>query len=115
LYYLYSNTIKYEGEYPVNFIVENNGANLYQVPGIIYREDGKVIETKDIKYQIDMNELPFLEWSMYPDFKKLVPNIEVSRGCKSVCNFCTNYHAYGNQYRSKPAKRIFEEIKHTLK
>jgi len=107
--------IKYEGEYPVNFIVENNGANLYQVPGIIYREDGKVIETKDIKYQIDMNELPFLEWSMYPDFKKLVPNIEVSRGCKSVCNFCTNYHAYGNQYRSKPAKRIFEEIKHTLK
>lgn len=107
--------VKYEGEYPVNFIIENDGKNLNNIPGIIYRKNGEIIETKDIRYQINMDKLPFLEWSMYPDFKRLVPNVELSRGCKSVCNFCTNYHAYGNKYRSKSAKRIFDEIKHTLK
>lgn len=107
--------IKYEGEYSANFILNNEGKYLEQVPGIIYRENGQIIETKDERYKVEMEDLPLLNWRMYPDFKSLVPNIELSRGCKSVCNFCTNYHAYGYKYRSKPAEKIFDEIIYTLK
>ncbi|MBA7480533.1 hypothetical protein ES707_15995 [subsurface metagenome] len=107
--------VKYEGEYATNYILENEGRNLKELPGIIYRDKGQIHKTKDERIMVDLDKLPLPQWSLYPDFKKMVPNIELSRGCKSVCSFCTNYYAYGFNYRSKSAKRILEEVQFTLK
>lgn len=106
--------IKYEGEYPVEQIMSRNGKNLSDIPGILYRENGRIIETENIRSRLPMDQLPPLEWQLYPEYRRLVPNVEISRGCSAVCSFCTNYHAYGFHYRSKSAKKIVEDIDRTL-
>lgn len=34
------------------------------------------------------DQLPNLDYTQYPDFKKFVPYVEESRGCFSKCNYC---------------------------
>ncbi len=84
---------------------------LDSVKGIAFRKNGKIIETSKNSL-IELDSLPEIDYSLYPDYKKYFPLIEESRGCGFKCAFCTNANFYKTT-RFKSAKKILAEIEKT--
>ncbi len=59
---------------------------------------------------IDINEMPFIKFELYPDYLSYAPYIEESRGCYGECEYCTNLPMNGKNYRKKESKRFLEEL-----
>lgn len=89
-----------EGEEALLAIVERNGEDLTDVPGLLYRLAGKVVETERARPTLELDSLP------YPDYGKLEGFPEAyklpifnypkgpgttaisSRGCPYQCSYC---------------------------
>ncbi len=103
-----------EGEHTVipffRAILQNDGA-LSSIPGLSYREGGK-IRTNDLPIPLcDLNELPQWDDRLYvkTPSSSLSMAIEVGRGCPYNCVFCP----LGRQtFRMKSPQRIVEDILH---
>ncbi len=63
---------------------------------------------------IDLNEMPFLKYDLYPNFLTYPPYVEESRGCYGSCEYCTNYSINGKKYRKKDSERFLEELKYAI-
>lgn len=112
-----------EGEETVLEIIDSfeNGRSLADIPGIVYREDKKVIETKHRHYLEDLDSLPFPAWDLfnvkdtyclfpshYSVFKaKRVASVYTTRGCPFQCTFC--YTEKGVRQRS--VENVIQEFK----
>ncbi|MHC4657062.1 MAG: B12-binding domain-containing radical SAM protein [Planctomycetota bacterium] len=105
-----------------------NGADLKNIKGISYKQDGQVIRTADRPPISDMDTLPIPAWSKVPmhlyglgakNHPGLV-SIEHSRGCTDNCSFCTLWKHMGKPstngstikpyFRTKSAERSLEEV-----
>ena len=53
-----------------------------------------------------------LDYSLYPNFRRLWPVIEESRGCPYRCDFCANPLQGGAAIRFKAAELLFSEVQH---
>lgn len=103
-----------------------NGESFRQVPGIVFKENGRIIfnPRRPIVPQID--ELGFPNWSLfelekYNNFASINVNwfsegeilsypLNAARGCPFHCNFC--YHVFkGQKYRRYSDEAIITEIK----
>jgi len=110
-----------EGEEPL-FLLISNYENYQTIPGLIYKNNEKIIWNRNDEY-IDLNILPFPDFQSY--FKELnicsndikqyyslygrIP-IELSRGCWwNNCTFC-NVRAYNKKYREKRIERFVKEL-----
>lgn len=98
--------VKSYGEEFFKDILENN-VNICDCKSIIYKSsEGKLIENKE---SIAALPLPIYDHTLYPDYLKFVPSIEVSRGCNKNCAFCTNNKT--KQIRKSTDKIIAEIAK----
>ena len=90
--------IKNDGEHPILGLAKHfeNGRGLKGIHGIYFKNNGKIIETKEEK-PFDMDELDHVKWDILP--KKIKDkiktgyfggNIHTSRGCPHRCTFCIN-------------------------
>lgn len=98
------------------------GETLNDLLGVIFRlESGESIKNAPQPYIKDLDELPFPAYDLIPDislysprpqnYKKLpVISIITSRGCPGQCTFCDR-NVFGNRYRVRSARSVFEEIK----
>lgn len=79
--------IKYDGEpFFKNIILD--GMAIHDCPGIIYKNNnGQFVDTKR---DVFLASLSAYDHTLYPDYKKFVPSLEVSRGCNNNCVFCSN-------------------------
>ena len=105
------------------------GDSLSNVAGIAYLEKGEYVQSIERPLIDDLNEIPFIDWSLwdldtylhrsrevvsepYPmarDKIRAMP-INTARGCPFRCSFC--YHAFWDKkYRVRSPERIAEEIK----
>ena len=108
------------------------GQNLSSVPGIVFKNENRLVETEKRENIKNLDEVPFPAWDLlsmdiYLDnpvwggaannssgFKKDVNitksmNIISSRGCPYSCNYC--YHLFGkSSYRFRSAQNIIDEI-----
>lgn len=91
---------------------------LHEVPGIGFREEGNLVQTKPPGLLEELDQLPMPEYDDYFDAIRgsdIDPQMyfESSRGCwwgqKHLCTFC-GLNASGLQYRRKSPERTVREI-----
>jgi anaerobic magnesium-protoporphyrin IX monomethyl ester cyclase len=118
--------IKGEYEQAIPIVVEAlaNKNSLSEVPNIVYKEEGKIIESSITKKP---DELLF-NFDRYPDYDKIEMSryfgdgywnnmpyrelnwgvIQGSRGCPYKCSFC--YKFWGNKFRKRQPESIVGEM-----
>ena len=72
--------------------------------------------SKDMKLRIDLDSLPFPDYSDYDISEYLTPggiSAEISRGCVAKCVFCTEVHFW--KYRGRMSGSLLEEIEYQHK
>ena len=91
---------------------------LKNIPGILYKENGKFRKTDFSKWSDRLDEIPFpardlMKNELYPrpDTGEPMATIQVSRGCPSGCTYCLTPIISGKSLRKRSTENIFAEIK----
>ncbi len=99
-----------------------SGRNLSNVKGIVYRDNGNLIQTSRREYISDLDSLPMPAWDLLPSLdksycppahtvKRLPATLMVtSRGCPARCTFCDR-SVFGNTIRANSAEYVVEMMK----
>lgn len=124
--------VRGEGEITFADILEKyetkNGNDLSKVQGITFRDNGKIIQTKDRPPIEDLDALPFPAYhllnmddykywyrlfSVFEMEKNSIPfsYMHTSRGCPYNCAFCASRALWGQKCRSRSPENIIDEIK----
>jgi radical SAM superfamily enzyme YgiQ (UPF0313 family) len=105
--------VRYEGEvltWQILSSLANQTADLKHISGIVFRYKSKIISTEGAGPQIDLDNLPFLNYRLFPNFVKYVPRLEESRGCPFDCWFCSNASVFTRKVRYKTVDRLINEL-----
>lgn len=104
--------VKYEGEITTEVIINRikEGRDLVGIPGIIYRSGKELVENNDYPQFVDLDDLPPLDYQLYPNYLKFTPYIEESRGCCFNCQFCTSNWCNQGKIRIKSAEKFLAEF-----
>jgi len=96
-------------------------SSLAQVPGLIWRNNGKTIINEQIFVE-DLDTLSMPSWDLIkPDTYPLAPHgaffknypiapIIITRGCPYSCTYCAGHLVSGKKIRSRSIKSVIEEI-----
>ncbi len=124
-----------DGENPlltlVNKLSNNDIESCKKIPNIWSKIDGNIFKNQ-IGLGIDMDELPFPDWSIFEEQSLYSPmqgrvyktmGLETQRGCPYTCTFCNSpannivYKAETGStfYRKKSVKRVREELEFMVK
>lgn len=108
-----------EGDFTLAELV--SGKCLKEIPGIVYKDDGKFVHTAPRSLIKDLDDIPFPALDLYdakryrhPRFmarRNPVAYMETSRGCYGACNFC---NARRTKLRRKSVARVIEEMRYIL-
>jgi anaerobic magnesium-protoporphyrin IX monomethyl ester cyclase len=105
--------VRHEGEvlsWEIFKRIVNKVSDLESIPGIIFRSGSKIVSTGKIGPQLDLGDLPFLDYTLFPGFSKFVPRLEESRGCPFDCLFCSNASVFSHKVRYKTPRRLIDEL-----
>lgn len=111
--------IQGEGEITFEEIInklEKNG-NIDFCLGAIFKKDGRVIDYGDRPLILDLDSLPFADFSDFDFSRYMEPfrlPLSLSRGCPNRCIFC-NEMPYWRRFRIRKAEKVFVEIKYQMK
>lgn len=92
------------------------------VAGLVYRENGEIIQNERRPLIGDLDSLPFPAYHLLPDLncyktrarKKPVASIFTSRGCPFQCVYCSS-NIFGKKYRMRSPQNVLEEIDYLVK
>ncbi len=104
--------VKGEGETAAYQIISNlkQEKSLTNLPSILYRNKGELTDNLALPFEkVDLDKLPFLKYTMYPDFREFSPHVEESRWCPFRCNFCTS-GVMSDGIRYKSMSRFVDEV-----
>jgi len=97
----------------LNFLKGN--CNLKDVPGLVYKKNGKVFQNKEVEL-IDLNDLPILNYNLLSPktlkFDLIILN--TSRGCPYRCIFCVNIALHNHKWRFQESAKILEELDYII-
>jgi len=102
-------------------IFRQENPDLSQIPGLYYRENGKVTTGGLPIPRCDLDTLPYWDDRLLPVFdetpaqrqsKRYSMPIDVGRGCPFRCTFCCTSRFWNRMYRLKSPERIVEEIQY---
>ncbi|SVE11469.1 uncharacterized protein METZ01_LOCUS464323, partial [marine metagenome] len=90
--------------------------DLHNVKGICFEEDGQVITTPQRPF-VDMDSLPFLDWSLLGDevlnnVRGKIIRVQTSRGCPFRCTFCINVVTKNRSMRYRDPKLVVDELEY---
>ena len=115
-----------EGEYPMLKLANalSSKSSLSGIKGLMYRQDGKVINGEKCEFISDLDELPFparqllklRKYKPIPNDERKLPKIQMvsSRGCPYGCIFCDK-NVFGRKYRSNSPEYVVTEIEEVVK
>ena len=109
-----------EGELGIVSLLKNlKKDNLDQVPNLVYRERGKIIENEESAVQ-NLDDIPFPDFSDYnlKDYFTPQPVVStlLSRGCYwGACSFCAVHKTFSKPYRIRSISNIIHELKNYQK
>lgn len=99
----------------------NNSEKLKQTEGLVFKENGKIINTGNTNYIKNLDELPFPARNLTP-YKKYssllarknpITTMFTSRGCPYQCSFCDRPNM-GKGFRARSAKNVVDEMEECL-
>jgi radical SAM superfamily enzyme YgiQ (UPF0313 family) len=104
-----------EGELGIVGLLKNlKKKNFSQVPGLVYRKEGRIIENKDLPVR-NLDDIPFPDFNDY-NLKKyftgqpLVSTL-FSRACFwGACTFCAQLKTYSRPYRRRSIANLMSEL-----
>jgi radical SAM superfamily enzyme YgiQ (UPF0313 family) len=117
--------IRGEGEITLQEVVESIeknefDKNKFNIPGLKFLDDGKIISTGWRKLISDLDSFPDPDYDFvnieaykkiwYGHHKYFSMNISTTRGCPYSCNWCAK-PLYGRSYTSRSAQNVAEQIK----
>ncbi len=105
----------------VRYMVRPDAVRLGDIPGLIWREDGK-INMNPPYYNEKLDALGYPDWNLinpchypfqtsYLTKSKIVAPLLITRGCPFQCTFCAVRSITGDTIRSHSVDYIIEEIK----
>lgn len=97
----------------------DNGGDLGQIKGLVYRERGEIIVNEERAFIEDLDSLPIPLHELLPVDEYQLPYIGKrytfvlhSRGCPNACHFCRQTVMWKSQPRLRSPESICEELKY---
>ncbi len=100
---------------------------LDSVSGIVFRKDGKTVTTPQKGRIIDVDELPWPAWDLFPlenylgngfglgaGNRRAMPMI-ATRGCPFQCTFCSSPFMWTTRWIPRSPEKVLDEIQHYQK
>jgi radical SAM superfamily enzyme YgiQ (UPF0313 family) len=105
--------VRGEGEITLVEVLEalENKKKLSEVEGITFRENNQVIRNPDRPLIKDLDQLPFLDYSLVPRLEMYEGRIEGGRGCPFSCAFCATARICRKTFRVKSPQRLVQELR----
>ena len=112
--------VRGEGEIPMVALAAHfeGGCGLDQVPGLSWRDKGRMVHNPLPEKPVDLDELPIPDLSLIQGFMKngsfsgtVVP-IQTTRGCPYNCTFCSVTGMFGRKVRRRSPENIVRELEH---
>ena len=100
-----------EGEYTRKDLV--SGKTLSEIPGLMWRDSGKVIINPSASSIADLDNIPFPDrTNFYPEGRKYNSHfILTSRGCPNDCTFCASPRIWDRKVRFRSVDNVMDEIR----
>lgn len=102
------------GEYTLLDLAEHlekgKPANLADIKGLAFKENGQVVINPDRLFIKDLDELPDPAWHLVPMEDYWEKSLNTSRGCPSQCIFCYNPPFHKGQLGEFSADRIVGQM-----
>lgn len=111
-----------EGEQAFCELLESQGRDVGDIPGLVYRQGGQVLFSGLRKKGIDLDSLPFPAYDKLPDYPHsytlpifnypTAPNTSAnsSRGCPYTCSYCDR-SVFRSSYRFNSAEYLYAHMK----
>jgi radical SAM superfamily enzyme YgiQ (UPF0313 family) len=108
-----------EGEYTIVEVAERIEAekSLEGVKGLIYKQDGRVIDNGRRGFIEDLDSIPFPAFDLMPlnKYTLLGHKLEqfpmiTSRGCPFACRYCSSSLFLGRKFRARSAENVADEM-----
>lgn len=122
--------VRGEGELTFTELVDSfeNRKNFFNIRGISFQSNGRIIENIDRPLIENLDSLPFPAYHLLPmekyKIKEKIRNIglvgkqnqpyctiQTIRGCPYNCSFCASRLLWGKTYRSRSPENVVEELK----
>jgi anaerobic magnesium-protoporphyrin IX monomethyl ester cyclase len=112
-----------EGEEPLEKLIRSGGGNPGEIPGLVYREEGKVHFNGFQVKALDLDSLPFPAYDKldgYPAAYKLPlfnyprsPHTSCvsSRGCPYACSYCDR-SVFRRRFTANSAEYLYEHLRY---
>ena len=118
--------VRGEGEYTLLELVQTveEGGDLRNVKGLAFYDetDNSLVLTPDRPVILDLDELPFPAFHLFPMEKYRILNITTNvatiittRGCPMKCSFCSSAALHGDKLRRRSYQNVCDEIELRLK
>lgn len=118
--------VRGEGEYTFLDLVRaiEKKEDLVNVKGLAFhdKDDGSLVLTPDREIIMDLDELPFPAFHLFPMEKYRILNISTNvatiittRGCPMQCSFCSSAALHGHKLRRRSYQNVCDEIEVRLK
>jgi radical SAM superfamily enzyme YgiQ (UPF0313 family) len=108
-----------KGEAEMVFDELVSGKDYRTLEGIIYRENGKIIENPTRKWITDLDSLHFPNYDDFDSINidgkaKEIENwpLVTSRGCPYSCSYCNVPAVIGRKFRTRSGRNILEELRY---
>jgi radical SAM superfamily enzyme YgiQ (UPF0313 family) len=100
-----------EGEYSMRDLV--SGKPLPEIPGLIWRDSGKVIINPPASSIGDLDDIPFPDrTNFYPEGRKYNSHfVLTSRGCPNDCTFCASPRIWNRKVRFRSVGNVMDELR----
>ncbi|MFV0528203.1 MAG: B12-binding domain-containing radical SAM protein [Lachnospiraceae bacterium] len=89
-----------------------------EVPGLVYKVDGKIVMTDAPTVPVDIDTIP--DHSLLYDYDRKVkystiwPQVHASRGCPHSCDYCALVAAFGRKVRVRSVEAVIQDIQETI-
>ncbi len=108
-----------EGEYTMLELAEKieRGKSPEGVKGLIYKENGKIVDNGRRDFIRDLDSLPFPAYDLLPLEKYSILGQKLehfpmmsSRGCPFSCRYCASSLFMGKRFRARSAENVVDEM-----